>query len=180
VLHISGDLTTRCLCCSISKLYIPGACANSRLNNFGITSLNPKQINCKTVENYSQDTCNLVFDQGTCCGPELCRVSVAAAHCCLTFNHAACQCISNPRCVSILCAAPSTAIVSNLTADEFIGARSALSHHFHIPCLFLHPQLHPELQQADAYATNEAVQTLEALLTLQQFACRHRQHLLAR
>lgn len=163
---ISGDLTTRCLCCSISKLYIPGACANSRLNNFGFNSLNPKQINCKTVENYSQDTCNLVFDQGRCCGPGLCRVSVAAAHCCLTFNHATWQWISNPRCFSVLCAAPPTAIVSNLTADEFIGARSALSHRFHIPCLFLHlSYTMPELQQADAYAASEAVQTLEALLT---------------
>jgi hypothetical protein len=48
---------------SISKLYIPGACANSRLNNFGFSSLNPTQINCDTVENYSEETCNKVFDQ---------------------------------------------------------------------------------------------------------------------
>ena len=49
---------------SISKLYIPGACADTRENNFGFSSLNPTHLNCDTVDNYSQDTCNLVFKQG--------------------------------------------------------------------------------------------------------------------
>lgn len=49
---------------SVSKLYIPGSCANTRKNNFGFSSLNPKNIGCDTVDNYSEKTCNLVMQKG--------------------------------------------------------------------------------------------------------------------
>ena len=48
----------------MSKLYIPGACASTRTNNFGFSTLNPKNLNCDTVDDYSEETCNLVMTKG--------------------------------------------------------------------------------------------------------------------
>ncbi len=50
--------------CSVSKLYIPGACAKTRTNNFGFSSLNPKNLGCDTVDDYSEATCNRVIKEG--------------------------------------------------------------------------------------------------------------------
>lgn len=72
----------------ISKLYIPGACANTRSNNLDFKSLSPKNFNCDRVENFSEDTCNKVMDQGTAvayfipstCTPLCCHSSLHRLH----------------------------------------------------------------------------------------------------
>lgn len=53
--------------CSISKLYVPETCVNTRQNNVGLPSLDPRYLRCSRIKKQpDEDQCNDVISERFC------------------------------------------------------------------------------------------------------------------